>query len=124
MAWFRPSAIDQALWPEYRDAHPRYRVGVVAYAALRGRGDAAIREPVPAVRCHACDMVDGHDPRRDPRAGQRGPGDALARFRELVRVHNVGTRCICACPRALGCGGWYRGVADATGPRAYSAACI
>ena len=58
-------------------------------------------------------MVDGHHPRRDARAGQRSSGDAFPRIRELVCVHDVGTRYASIRFGAVGHSSCYRELADA-----------
>src|SRR4029077_15818413 len=113
MAWLRASAIDRTPRAKRGDSYPRHRLGVVASTALCGFRDTAIRDTVHAVPCRADGVVDGHHLRHDARSGEGSCGGAFPRIRELVCVHDVGTRCDGIRLGAMGRNSCYRELADA-----------
>src|SRR6266487_2908640 len=92
MAWLCPSATAGTLWTDRRNANSRYRMCILASAALHHHRNAAIWDRVPTLRSRVDGVVDGNDADHDARAGQRSCGHALSRICELVRFHDVAAR--------------------------------
>src|SRR5438128_12662505 len=115
MARLRPSAIAGTLWTDHGNADSRYRVGMLASAALHHHRNAAIWDRVPTVRSRVDGVVDGNDTDHDSRARQRSCGHALPHFCERVRVHDVAARCAAFRPGTVDRSSWHRRLADAAG---------
>ncbi len=93
MAWLCSSAIAGTLWTDRWNANSRYRMGILASAALHHQRNAAIWDRVPTVRSRVDGVVDGNNPNHDAHAGQRSCGHALPRLCKRVRLHDVAARC-------------------------------
>src|SRR5438067_13777857 len=115
MAWLCPSAIARTLWTDRGNANSRYRMGVLASAALHHQRNAAIWDRVPSVRSRVDGVVDGNDTNHDARAGQRSCGHALPRLCKRVRVHDVAARWAAFRPRTVDRSSWHCCLADAEG---------
>src|SRR4029077_10400546 len=115
MAWFCPPAIGGTLWTDRGNANSRYRVGILAPAAIHHHRNAAIWNRVPTVRSRVDGVVDGNDAHHDARATQCNCGHALPCICELVRIHDVAARWAAFRARTVGRSSWHCRLADAEG---------